>query len=189
MRRYGIYKRRLLEGQSEDTYEWQVGHPLISPNILALPSERHMLLGYRVPVDDSHTLNLSYYAMRPRPSEEIDANMSVTYDPLTYDDLGRIEGLDTGREDEMVWVAQGPITDRTQWHPAMSDKGVNLFHQTLLENVEQVERGEDPLGTIRDREENEPLIQIDPGPKPGGWRATFMGVAFESEAEQPAALS
>jgi len=138
VKRYGIYKRRLLEGQSEDVHEWQVGHPLLFPNILGLPGEKHMLLGYRVPVDDSHTLNISYYAMRPKPGEAVDPNLSVTYDPLTYDELGRLEGLEVGREDEMAWVAQGPITDRARWHPATSDKGAGLLHRVLLVNIERV---------------------------------------------------
>ncbi len=33
---YGIIKRRLWEGDSEDTDEWQVGHPILFPNILSV---------------------------------------------------------------------------------------------------------------------------------------------------------
>jgi hypothetical protein len=66
--------------------------------------------------------------------------------------------------------------------------------------MDRVERGEDPLGVIRDPEENEPMIQIDPGPKPGGWMATFMGGEFKRDvwaltgwqsavSDQPSALS
>ena len=35
---YGIYKRRLLEGQSEDVEDWRVGHPVIFPKTLAVGS-------------------------------------------------------------------------------------------------------------------------------------------------------
>ncbi len=176
--RFGIFKRRLLEGQSEDTYEWQVGHPLLFPNILALPTEDHFLLGYRVPVDDTHTMNISYYAVRPEAAKPTDEPLALAYDPLTYDEIGRIEGTDVGRQDEMAFVAQGPITDRTRWHPATSDKGVNFLHRMLLENIERVERGEDPVGVVRDWEENEPMIQIDPGVHAGGWMATFAGTDY-----------
>ncbi|MPZ15558.1 MAG: Rieske 2Fe-2S domain-containing protein [Chloroflexi bacterium] len=198
VKRYGIYKRRLLEGQSEDTYEWQVGHPLLFPNILGLPTEDRMLLDYRVPIDDSHTNDVSYFAIRPENWEPLDPLVRVDYDPLTYDESGRVEGRDVGRQDEMAFVAQGPITDRSRWHPATSDKGVVLLHRLLLENIERVERREDPLGVIRDPEENEPMIQIDPGPKPGGWMATFMGGQFKRDvweltgwtgADQPSGAS
>ena len=37
--RYGIMKRRLLEGEPEDNDEWTIGHPLIFPNILAVGGE------------------------------------------------------------------------------------------------------------------------------------------------------
>jgi hypothetical protein len=35
-----------------------------------------------------------------------------------------------------------------------------LFRNLLLENIEKVERGEDPLGTLRDPAQNTPFIEI-----------------------------
>ena len=35
---YGITKRRLKAGQSEDCSDWRIGHPLVFPNTLALGS-------------------------------------------------------------------------------------------------------------------------------------------------------
>jgi hypothetical protein len=66
-------------------------------------------------------------------------------------------------QDMIAWVAQGPISDRTREHLASSDKGVIMFHKLLLDNIACIERGEDPLGTIRDRAENEPMIDIRRG--------------------------
>lgn len=60
----------------------------------------------------------------------------------------------------MVWVTQGEISDRTVEHLVTSDKGVMMFRKVLLEQIERVERGEDPLGVIRDRARNEPMIEI-----------------------------
>jgi 5,5'-dehydrodivanillate O-demethylase len=57
-------------------------------------------------------------------------------------------------------VGQGPVSDRTQEHLATSDKGVLLYRRMLLEQMERVERGEEPLAVIRDRGENEPMINI-----------------------------
>ena len=58
------------------------------------------------------------------------------------------------------WVGQGPISDRTQEHLASSDKGVVLYRRMLLEQMDRVERGEEPMAVIRDRAENEPMIDI-----------------------------
>jgi len=42
----------------------------------------------------------------------------------------------------------------------VSDQGVILFRNLLLEQIEKVERGEDPMGVIRDPAKNEPFILI-----------------------------
>jgi 5,5'-dehydrodivanillate O-demethylase len=60
----------------------------------------------------------------------------------------------------MAWVEQGPISDRTQEHLVSSDKGVVLYHNLLLEQIELVARGGDPMGVVRDPEKNNPMIRI-----------------------------
>ena len=66
----------------------------------------------------------------------------------------------TLKQDIVAWVAQGPISDRTQEHLSPGDKGIILFHKMLDENMRTVARGEDPMGVIRDPAKNEPLIPI-----------------------------
>ena len=58
--RYGIMKRRLLEGAAEDSDEWTIGHPLIFPNLLAVGNEGSASFQYRIPVDDTHTIQFAY---------------------------------------------------------------------------------------------------------------------------------
>jgi 5,5'-dehydrodivanillate O-demethylase len=60
----------------------------------------------------------------------------------------------------MAWITQGDISDRTTERLGTSDKGVILFRSLLLEQMEKVERGEDPMGVVRDRAKNEPFIRI-----------------------------
>jgi 5,5'-dehydrodivanillate O-demethylase oxygenase subunit len=83
----------------------------------------------------------------------------VTHSTLFTDD-GRIVADTIPLQDMTGWVGQGPISDRTREHLATSDRGVVLYHRLLLEQLERVERGEDPMGTIRDPAENEPMIDI-----------------------------
>jgi 5,5'-dehydrodivanillate O-demethylase len=64
------------------------------------------------------------------------------------------------KQDYIAWVGQGAISDRTNEHLTALDKGVILFHKLLFENMDKVERGEDPMGIIRDKAENEPKIVI-----------------------------
>ena len=67
---YGIYKRRLLEGQTEDADDWTVGHPIVFPYTLAVGQRRAELRAMyafqiRVPMDDTHTLHLLVQRVRP----------------------------------------------------------------------------------------------------------------------------
>jgi 5,5'-dehydrodivanillate O-demethylase len=161
--RYGIMKRRLLEGMSEDNIEWTVGHPLIFPNILAVGDEGNASLHFRVPVDDTNTRHFTYWTTT-RPQESEPTPMSVIHVRLFDENrkfIGDPDGIIT--QDMIAWVGQGAISDRTREHLASSDKGVILFHKLLVENAARVERGEDPLGTIRDPSENEPKVDIKRG--------------------------
>ena len=155
---FGIRKRRLLEGESPDVDDWTTGHPLLFPNILAVGSASAPTLQYRVPIDDTHTIQFAYRSsMRqagaaPKPT-------AVKHSKL-FDDNGRIIGDNIQKQDMTGWVGQGAISDRTQEHLAASDKGVILYRKMLMEQMDKVERGEEPMAVIRDRAENEPMIDI-----------------------------
>src|SRR5579871_3928214 len=167
---YGIYKRRLLEGQSEDTSDWRIGHPILFPNILAQGNDARMSLQFRVPVDDTHTTNLIVTATRPTSEEELHPP-ELRVDPLRRDQFGRIITTYVDRQDEMAWIEQGPITDRTTEHLASSDKGIMLYRKVLIENIEKVQRGEDPMGLVRDPGKNQPMIRIERGSQYSGFVA------------------
>jgi 5,5'-dehydrodivanillate O-demethylase len=155
---YGIIKRRLLEGEAPDVDDWTTGHPLLFPNILAVGSAAAPTLQYRVPLDDTHTIQFAYRTSvrkagaAPRP-------ITVKHSNLFNED-GKIIADSIQRQDMTGWVGQGAISDRTQEHLASSDKGVILYRKMLLEQMERVERGEEPMAVIRDRSENEPMIDI-----------------------------
>jgi 5,5'-dehydrodivanillate O-demethylase len=174
---YGIYKRRLLEGSSEDDPDWTIGHPILFPCILAQGGRDRGNFQIRTPVDDSHTLHVCIVGARPGPGEALRAETPVIHEPLEYDALGRVFAPYIVRQDEMAWVAQGPVTDRTTEHLASSDRGILLYRKLLLENIERVERGEDPMGVIRDPSRNHPMIAIRRGTE---YEAFHRGVAAEN---------
>jgi len=60
----------------------------------------------------------------------------------------------------IAWVGQGPIADRTLEHLMSSDQGVALYRKLLIENMERIQWGEDPLGTVCDPVKNEPMIRV-----------------------------
>jgi 5,5'-dehydrodivanillate O-demethylase len=157
---YGIYKRRLLEGDPIDSDDWVVGHPFIFPHTLIQGVGDSYGLQIRVPVDDTHTMHVRYRGSPMGADAEPQTVVPVQHLELPYDAYGRVEWPDVSLQDEAAWVAQGPLSDRTKEHLATSDKGVILYHKLLMENIEKVQRGEDPMFTIRDMEENVPYIHV-----------------------------
>lgn len=157
----GIYKRRLLEGQSEESDDWRVGHPIIFPNILAAgnldPRSRNYAFQIRVPVDDENTLHLLYNAFVPPDDAIVPPHLREqiwAYD-LPYRDANGEYLLDmVDAQDIMAWITQGPIADRTLERLGTTDVGVIMFRKMLLRELAAVEVGMDPKGVIRDPHQN-----------------------------------
>ncbi len=158
---YGIIKRRLLEGESEDCDEWQIGHPVLFPNTLSVGDERRPLFQIRVPVDDTHTLQYRYQGVRRAPEAPPQDEVPVTREEL-FDAQGQFIGPPDAvpPQDMLAWVEQGALVDRTQEHLATSDKGILLYRKLLLDSLAAVKRGEDPFGILRDPAQNEPMIVL-----------------------------
>jgi 5,5'-dehydrodivanillate O-demethylase len=155
---YGIIKRRLKEGQSEDCDDWRVGHPVVFPNILAVGSADQSWHTYefqvRIPADDTHTLHLWYTAYVPPRDAKIAPHLldHVHTFEVPAGGEGSYELDITDHQDIMAWVTQGPIVDRTREHIASTDRGVTLYRKMLLRELAKVQAQQDPLGIVRDPE-------------------------------------
>ncbi|HTE87105.1 MAG TPA: Rieske 2Fe-2S domain-containing protein, partial [Dehalococcoidia bacterium] len=123
---FGISKRRLLEGQSEDVDDWVVGHPILFPNILAVGETRSPGFQIRVPVDDTNTLHYWYNASLREPGDAPQGEIPVWENPYKHPN-GRLTVETVNGQDMMAWLTQGPISDRTTERLGTSDKGVILY--------------------------------------------------------------
>jgi len=159
---FGLIKRRLMEGQSEDSDDWKVGHPIVFPNILSFGSGgglwKALQLQFRVPVDDTNTVHYWFAAYFPPDLAQVPEEM-LTRVPLytfpTKDADGNYLLQYVDNQDVVAWITQGAVADRTQENLGASDQGVVAFRNMLRREMERVERGEDPLGTVRDVERNQ----------------------------------
>jgi 5,5'-dehydrodivanillate O-demethylase oxygenase subunit len=166
---FGIYKRRLLAGQTEESDDWKVGHPILFPNILAIGSgggDLWTMYSYqmRIPVDDTETIQLTYTAYQPPAGADVPTHLTehaFHFDVPIYDERGeyRLEILDI--QDVMAWVSQGPIARRDLERIGTTDAGVILYRNVLKRELEKVAAGGDPLGTIRDAERNEIVFPLE----------------------------
>jgi 5,5'-dehydrodivanillate O-demethylase oxygenase subunit len=151
---FGIMKRRVMEGGSKEDEAWAVGHPLIFPTMLKVGGAGIAEFQLRVPIDDTHTWHIWYNAIQPPHTDAPEQHEIPMYTvPMTDETDEFMLDYVTG-QDIMAWVTQGPVADRTTEHLGASDKGVTLLRRVLQEQIAKVERGEDPLGTVRDPEAN-----------------------------------
>ncbi|MGA2393649.1 MAG: Rieske 2Fe-2S domain-containing protein [Candidatus Lustribacter sp.] len=163
---YGIYKQRLLAGQPETADDWTVGHPVIFPNILAVgnasPTWRNFAFQIRVPMDDTNTLHLWYNAYIPPAGATAPPHLFErvwAYDVPYRDERGEYTLQYTDSQDIMNWITQGAIADRSLERLGTTDMGIIAYRQMLHRELEKVERGEDPMGVIRDPARN-PIIEL-----------------------------
>jgi 5,5'-dehydrodivanillate O-demethylase len=159
---YGIVKRRLLEGQSEDASDWTTGHPVVFPLTLAVGSGggewRQYAFQIRVPMDDTHTAYFWYNAYVPPRDAKVPVHLLngvPVYDVPIRDANGEYLLEYFHAQDIMAWEAQGPIADRTCEALGATDRGVTLYRRMLLRELAKVEAGEDPIGVVRDRAQNQ----------------------------------
>ncbi len=156
---YGITKRRLWVGDPEDSDEWRVGHPILFPNILSVGEPAYPQFQIRVPMDDTNTYHVWY---RCKASDEVQSPHDIPVLDYAYKESnGRLVVETVSGQDMMVWVTQGPISDRTTERLGTTDQGIILYRNLLEENVRKVEQGEDPLAVIRDPAKNTPMVQIN----------------------------
>jgi 5,5'-dehydrodivanillate O-demethylase oxygenase subunit len=161
---FGIVKRRLMEGQSEDSSDWRVGHPIVFPNLLAVGSGgghwRSYQFQIRVPIDDDLTEHYWYNAYVPPAGVDVPRRLldEVTvYDAPACDANGEYMLAYIHAQDVLAWETQGRIADRTAEHLGSSDRGVTMLRRMLLRELKKMEAGTDPMNVFRDPAHNELL--------------------------------
>ena len=158
---YGIIKRRVVEGTTEDDTDWKTGHPVVFPQILFVGSIVTGSLQYRVPVDDTHTMHYTWFFYRPGPSADKKAipqqdSIPYWYVPL-YDEAGVLIPDLVNHQDFVAWITQGDIANRNREILGESDRGVIMYRKLLDQQMAIVEDGGDPMGTIRDPSINQSI--------------------------------
>ena len=147
---YGITKRRLYEGQSEEADDWKIGHPRVFPYMMKVGGGAHRQMQIRVPIDDTTTWFILYSTHKPEGVDLPAQGHFPNYEVPWRDERGNhivdyVEG-----QDIMAWVTQGAIPDRSKEHLGKGDTGVILLRKLVFENIDRVARGEDPIGVVRD---------------------------------------
>jgi 5,5'-dehydrodivanillate O-demethylase oxygenase subunit len=160
---YGIYKRRLLQGQSEESDDWRVGHPILIPNIFANGSGggalwKQTAYQIRVAIDDENTMHYWFDGYEPPVGVDVARRLldhTVLYECPIRDERGEFMFENIENADIMAWTSQGRIFDRSREGLGWADKGITLYRNVLKREMKKVEDGLDPMGTIRDPAKND----------------------------------
>jgi 5,5'-dehydrodivanillate O-demethylase len=153
----GIRKMRAFGG---DDPEVETGHPLIFPNILLAPHGEHLVIHWRVPIDDRHT-RIVWFIFTPGAADaDPSADPPADYAPSFKNDGGEYELIKYAfaSQDMMAWETQGAVVDRSQEHLGTMDRGVVLYRKLLREQIERLRNGEEPAGVIRDPAINDRIV-------------------------------
>jgi 5,5'-dehydrodivanillate O-demethylase oxygenase subunit len=156
-------------------------NPIVVPNVMI----GNQIVWY-VPVDDTHTWSVTYKTHHLPPGVDLPDQHTVPvfeYPLPGLDAAGRPtsdvstwEGLDVNAgQDRMMLYARGAIADRTREELGTGSKGIVLLRELLEENMQRVERGEDPIGLIRDPDRNHRL-RLYAEPESGNTAARRAGV-------------
>jgi 5,5'-dehydrodivanillate O-demethylase len=153
---WGIIKRRVVEGATEEDDDWKVGHPLVFPYNMRVGGANIEQMQIRVPIDRYTTRFMLYSVHAPAGIAFPEQAQVPDYNIPVFDEHGRHRTDYVEGQDIMAWVTQGKITDRTVEHLGRSDVGVTMLRRMYKQEMAKVAAGQDPLGTTR-----EPRERID----------------------------
>ena len=116
-------------------------------------SEESQLIGWWVPVDNTHTMGFHIERLRVVDGKPVPSVLAQAQE-------GRASGTQAARrsyeetqrepDDREAQVSQGPIAIHAMENLASSDQGVAMFRRRLKHALEIIERGENPMGLSRD---------------------------------------
>ena len=195
---HGMIYKRVREDTDENDPLWTVGRNCLWPNSLFTGDH----FEWRVPIDDHNTLSVGWFYnpvpqdMRPFVQDEIPS----WHGPVVDDRTGDWITSHVMNQDFAAWVGQGDMADRSREHLGRSDRGVIMMRQRFLDDLDRIEKGEDPKAIYRDPVAHKrielPILErayLDRGPTreeaedPNFRMARFM-VKFIFQAGQPAEI-
>lgn len=151
---FGLLSRRYREGTDESSPLWRVGRAMLWPNGWFFGHH----LEWKVPIDDTHTLFVLWFALRvPREHEPFVQETVPTWHAPLKDENGQWLENSVTNQDVIAWISQGQIADRTKENLCASDVGVVALRRRYMADMEAVEQGKDPRCLIRDPGANQSL--------------------------------
>jgi 5,5'-dehydrodivanillate O-demethylase len=162
----GMKETTWIEGVSKPRISHFIFPSHIRHSAARVGEKPRQVIRFRVPTDDFTTTTfwIDFYPHRDGQATQPVALKTQGFKKCEPGVYKRAKdgwwGIDTHEQDRVAQESQGVIADRTKEHLASSDQGIVMMRKMVKESIEAVQRGEDPMGVIRDASENK-LISFD----------------------------
>ena len=116
-------------------------------------SEKSRLIGWWVPMDNTHTIGFHIEALRVVDGKPVRSMLAQAPEGRSSGtQVARRSYEDTQREpdDQEAQCSQRPIAVHDLENLASTDRGVVMFRRLLREAIVTMQKGEDPMGIVRD---------------------------------------
>ena len=149
---FGLVYKRLRGAATKADPLWAIGRVCLWPNGFFLGDH----FEWRVPIDDHHTLSVSWVFTRVPVEAEpyVQQRIPTWYSPVKDEKTGRWITSHVINQDIVAWVGQGAIADRTRETLGLSDRGIVMLRRRFQSDLAAIALGQDPKGLIRDPAQN-----------------------------------
>jgi 5,5'-dehydrodivanillate O-demethylase len=166
--RFGFTKGTMSSAGSEESRSWTIGvNPVIFPYMLGTgPGSTGIRNSYQfgVPIDDTTTWHFQYFCYTFPEEVGTPVQDTVPYVEVPLKNEAGEYTIDyVLGQDLIAWHQQGDICDRTQEHLATTDVCIIAYRKMLIEQMDIVSNGGEPMNVFRDAEENYRLDLQIPG--------------------------
>jgi 5,5'-dehydrodivanillate O-demethylase len=150
---FGIRRRQVHKNGYDDT------------DLIVFPGSARIYnhMSFKAPTDDTHTHSFTIQAEIDWAGSPPDPTERRSHGPVQFREerisktppdaihpIARYSLNGVKPQDVMVLETEGPIVARQNEHLATGDRGVVLLRNMVKREIEKVQRGEEPIGVIRD---------------------------------------
>lgn len=176
----GCVSKQIRKGRTADEEYYYTDHQMVMPG-LVFGGDTSLSYGgaetvseypagscrWSIPIDDTHTMNFRLYFRpggEPSPIERRkDAGTALEIEPYKEykngeRELGYSLPAAIAEQDATVLDSMRAIVPRENEHLYRGDGAIRVYRELLLEQLDAVRAGKDPVGVIRNESENETIV-------------------------------
>jgi 5,5'-dehydrodivanillate O-demethylase len=157
---FGIKETTWVDGVSRPRISHFVFPSHVRHSAARVGERPRQVIRFRVPTDDFKTTTfwIDFYPHKdgqPTQPAAVRTEKFKRSEPGVYK---RVQdgwwNLYTHEQDRVAQETQGVVADRTKEHLASSDQGIILLRKMIVEAIDAVAQGKDPIGVLRDAMRN-----------------------------------